>query len=287
MTATGNDFELNLDRNLQTTCSSDAGCGAGTFCSQGLCRLYGTCDSLIDCHNPSNMVMRQECQGYDTCVEGKCEYVCSMGESCPNNDTVSCFAPPCEVGSCSELYVSCVDNYCGECNAIYFALDGSQACAFSEDSICTSDTECEPGYFCTEQVCIPYGYCRKELDCQNPDNLYLENVTIICLGYHECNSDIGQCQFVCGETNCPNNDEVSCDSDLCETLECNEPYEHCMVENCGRCKPIYISESGTQVCQNVEPAQDPVCDYADCEDLTGFTQIQCYFDTFFCFLNNL
>jgi len=285
--AYGNESQSRLERDLQArTCASDMECGPGTFCSEGLCRLHGTCGTAFDCINPSNMFMRPRCQGYDTCTAGKCQFDCSMVSSCPNNDAVSCFASPCEVGMCSEPYASCVDNNCGGCTSIYFAPDGSQACAFAEDSVCTSDAECEPGYFCSEEECIPYGYCRSRLDCQNPDNLYLRNITVLCLGYHDCDSDTAQCQFMCGETNCPNNDEETCEPELCNSVGCDEPYEHCFVDNCGGCKPVYISGSGRQVCQDIEP-QDPVCDYADCDGMTGLTQIECYFETFFCFLNNL
>jgi hypothetical protein len=205
------------------------------------------------------------------------------GSFCPNGDEVNCYAQPCDVTQCNEPYVTCVDNYCGGCHAVFTDAAGNQVCDGSSSverkvtsaSACTSDDECGDSQFCSAGACRTFGSCGSLLDCLNPSNIYL---TVKCFGYLKCNFQ--QCGLVCGLSSCPNNDQIECDAPCAAVTKCDEPYEHCVDDYCGRCSAILINAAGEEVCPD-EPSQDDPgsCDFS-C-DGNIFRRIICILARFF------
>ena len=237
-----------------STCLQDDDCtGEGEYCAQGTCREAGTCGgSVLDCKNPANVFPIIECVGYMECnADGSCGIECS-GSFCPNNDQVECFARPCDVTTCEEPYVSCVDDYCGGCNTIFFNATGHQVCAEEEASTCLQDDDCTgEGEYCAQGTCREAGTCGDSvLDCKNPANVF---PIIECVGYMECNAD-GSCGIECSGSFCPNNDQVECFARPCDVTTCEEPYVSCVDDFCGGCNTIFFNATGHQVCAIASPS---------------------------------
>ena len=117
---------------LMANCSSDSDCSPESeFCSGGTCRPFGSCDTVADCMNPSNVHFTIQCIGYRTCEAGSCGMTCSES-SCSAEDLskedVNCLIRPCDAIQCEEEYESCVDDYCGGCNALFFDTAGQLVC---------------------------------------------------------------------------------------------------------------------------------------------------------------
>ncbi|GAX15201.1 hypothetical protein FisN_12Lh093 [Fistulifera solaris] len=114
-------------------CKSDADCKEGGYCADGTCLELGSCGADVDCFNPSNIYPVIECTGRITCnAEKVCQRIC--GKDCPDDAPfVRCFEAPCEATSCDEEYVSCIDDYCGGCNAIFYNAQGTQVCTSKEE----------------------------------------------------------------------------------------------------------------------------------------------------------
>ncbi|GAX15205.1 hypothetical protein FisN_12Lh089 [Fistulifera solaris] len=130
------------------TCGSDADCSDGEYCAAGTCLEFGSCNEDVDCFNPSNMFPMLDCIGYVKCSrKGTCRTIC--GSSCPNNEPlVRCFEAPCEANPCDEDYVSCIDNYCGACNSIFFNAEGKEVCA-------STDAPDDTGSDCSKKMACP------------------------------------------------------------------------------------------------------------------------------------
>ncbi|GAX11127.1 hypothetical protein FisN_9Hu218 [Fistulifera solaris] len=133
-------------------CSSDNDCAADSeYCSRGSCRPFGACETVADCMNPSNLHFIPQCIGYRTCEAGFCGMVCSE-RSCSSEDleleTVTCLIRPCDALQCDESYESCVDDYCGGCNALFFDAAGQLICTKSEQE--------------TRSCVTDYASCRNE-----------------------------------------------------------------------------------------------------------------------------
>jgi hypothetical protein len=112
-------------------CTSGEDCNLKSeYCAAGVCRAHETCESDRDCLNPKNLFdILVDCVGYKVCnQDGKCEFVCSTS-SCPEGNKVECKAAPCTVSKCGEGPVaSCVNDYCGGCNALFFNTSGHEVC---------------------------------------------------------------------------------------------------------------------------------------------------------------
>jgi hypothetical protein len=236
-------------------CTSDDECGESEFCSAWECRAFGSCATLLDCLNPANAFLKVQCVGQTYCSEnGECGVSCT-DSLCPNGDQVYCYVQPCAVTQCDEPYVTCLDNYCGGCNAIFIDAAGNQVCDGSsggeqqEDSAsaCSSDGDCdESTEFCSAGECRPYASCGSLLDCLNPDNIF--KVPTDCAGYMSCDEEDG-CDLVCSNRSCPHHDEVNCLAQPCSVTTCDEPYEHCVDYYCGGCRALFINAAGEEVCE--------------------------------------
>jgi hypothetical protein len=72
------------------TCRSNNHCDeTSEFCSAGKCRKSGTCDTVLDCQNPSNEFTLITCEGYLICTDsGECARVCSEDMCPPDKELV-------------------------------------------------------------------------------------------------------------------------------------------------------------------------------------------------------
>jgi hypothetical protein len=112
-------------------CASDSDCQMEEYCSGGTCRSHGACSDVVDCFNPSNVFPVILCVGYLTCEEERCGVICSESFCADGSNPVNCLVSPCEITSeeCqAESPVSCVDDYCGGCNAYRFDEAGNNVC---------------------------------------------------------------------------------------------------------------------------------------------------------------
>jgi len=230
-----------------TPCATNDDCdGTHQYCANGECLGFGFCATDNDCHNPSNMYSHINCEGPLSCVDGFCNKACA-GNGCPKGDRVECLAEPCAMTRCGEEFSTCVNDYCGGCNAIFLNEQGKRVCAPDSSASCMTDSDCSIGReYCSEGICRDYGTCGSIVDCQNPSNQYNIN---LCAGYLTCQE--GFCAQVCAENTCPPGSTVAtCMVEPCNSLECNEPYDHCVNDYCNGCKAVFINASGSHVCKD-------------------------------------
>lgn len=144
---------LPIQDRVLISCSSDADCASESeFCAGGVCRPFGTCGTVEDCMNPSNEQFLPQCMGYRICEGGSCGMMCSESACSSEDDmaeTQDCPSRPCDVVQCDETYESCVDDYCGGCNALFFDATGRLVCTVSEQE---ESAACD----------IDYDTCRNE-----------------------------------------------------------------------------------------------------------------------------
>ncbi|GAX11126.1 hypothetical protein FisN_9Hh217 [Fistulifera solaris] len=126
-TASGEQACVIENDSVEPGCSSDMDCGEDMYCRNGQCTEIGTCEDTVDCLNPSNAYTDIDCIGYTTCVAGTCEKTCSESE-CSSEEAVQCYAPPCDVTTCTEEAASCVNTFCGTCRGIFFNAAGQRVC---------------------------------------------------------------------------------------------------------------------------------------------------------------
>jgi hypothetical protein len=114
-------------------CTSDADCvvtaveratADGMYCAQGVCMEKGTCNDDLDCMNPSNIYASLGCVGYTSCESGRCGV--TYGPECKDGSAWSvCDPAPCDNSTCAAA-ISCTNDLCNGCNAIFFDAAGSQ-----------------------------------------------------------------------------------------------------------------------------------------------------------------
>jgi len=248
--------QLHHIRALQRTCRENDDCNDKQFCSEGLCRDHGTCNTLVDCMNPANTYPMIECMGYLKCEDGKCGRECSDSPCPDNRPSVRCLAQPCEATKCDEPYDVCVDDYCGGCNAIFFNAEGSRVCSKESEpsSVCSNDKDCDTdNTYCANGKCLEHGTCETAQDCENPSNTF---IGIKCEGRATCEKGI--CGKRCAESPCPDGKLVQCFAEPCSVTKCDEPFVSCKNDYCGGCNAIFINEAGKQVC-TVEESSLKAC----------------------------
>ncbi|CAF0848071.1 unnamed protein product [Rotaria sordida] len=76
----------------------------------------------------------------------------------PDKPMVHCIVDPCSTSTCpGDKNATCISNYCGECNALWYKADGTPA-------NCTKSSSCPPGQSkvqcfvdpCQEATCPAY-----------------------------------------------------------------------------------------------------------------------------------
>lgn len=248
---------------------SFTGSNSDLYCAQGKCLKTGTCLEDLDCWNPAsgiNDLPFDDCIGYKECSnEGRCDHICS--ETCKDGrEFAECPVPPCsaETDPCQDSFV-CVNQNCGECSTLHFGFDGSQVC--TEDTTdqpravdCTSNDVCGDGRYCAAGKCLDHSFCRVDIDCLNPANLFAE---VECEGYLECGDD-GTCQKICGSpdggqsccygsTPCKDGDETGFSIDN----DCNDAVI-CLKDNCNGddCVPLFLDGQGKQLCKPASQRSD-------------------------------
>jgi len=111
-------------------CASSKDCSGSQYCRRGVCAKMGECLSTADCFNRDNRFPTFLCVGPVTCKNNRCTKDCSGSFCPPEQPARMCMTSPCMLigSSCSESISSCVDDYCGGCNAIAFDRAGNQVC---------------------------------------------------------------------------------------------------------------------------------------------------------------
>lgn len=202
-------------------CASDDACGDGSYCASGECLEVSKCSVREDCLNPANGPLSLiECTGHMDCLESGCNIVCGPIESCPDGiDYVACDDPnslPCDVEQCEEA-VSCHNDNCGGCRAVFFDSAGSQVCFTGligspvTSSKCEKDGDCGDNSYCASSgECLEVSKCAVVDDCSNPSNSPF--AVAACLGEMVCLK--GGCQMVCGGDGGDATDpSAACDTD--------------------------------------------------------------------------
>jgi hypothetical protein len=232
-------------------CASDSDCTGDEYCSDGACRKQGECGDLVDCFNPSNIYATVACVGPLSCDAGQCGRTCSSTSCADGSDYMNCFTSPCEITSdeCSkESPISCMEDYCGGCNAIRFNAMGSQVCVPSVPSpLCTSDSDCRMEEYCSSGTCRSHGACSNVVDCFNPSNVF---PVVLCVGYLTCEKEM--CGVICSKSFCADgSNPVNCLVSPCEitSKECQaESPVSCVDDYCGGCNAYRFDEAGNTVC---------------------------------------
>jgi len=257
-------------RALRQTCRENDDCNDNQFCSEGVCRDHGTCNTLIDCMNPTNSYPVIECTGFMKCEDGICGRQCSLNPCPANLPSTTCLAQPCVATKCDEPYDVCIDDYCGGCNAIFLNAAGTQVCTVEQSSskACKANTNCNAKEeYCAQGTCRPHGYCSTVRDCQIPSNQY--SVTF-CMGDLICENNA--CGVECSGSACANNVvETPCSPAPCNVTECNEPYETCVNDYCGGCNAIFFNAAGDQVCLPKKP-DNSTCN-ENCRGQRGYAKV--------------
>lgn len=264
------------------SCQSDADCNEMEYCQDFICRADGTCETAVDCFNPSNRnfgptELPPDCVLDWSCSNGMCEHRCCEG-------VVNCFAQPCAVTECDIHNTRCVDNYCEACGAIFFDRGGRNVCTGGDPTICTPsdcqpppDEVCPDGSFsnatgncvyeplqgacvaevtgcpsctmesdCPEEQFCSNGYCRLATTCAEDHDCYNSNndlgPIIQCVAERKCEGE-----GVCGISCCVNQTST-CFEDPC-SAPCDQEWTECYQESCSSCNPIFIDASGNRVCQ--------------------------------------
>ena len=273
-----------------TTCQSDQDCdGLMQYCSKGLCRFHGTCDTITECYNPSNQYFLPACLGYLLCSsDGFCDIECGDSPCPPDSFTVECFEDPCQAQTCNVANTRCVETFCDGCNAIFFDSAGNHVCDPESQSttdappsptesssvpesvvLCTSDQDCstpttaaateeEQQQYCRQGECHNVGTCSTFADCLNPGNVH--SFEEDCFGYQTCSSssssnstsnDDGRCRLECTDSPCPPGvSQVRCLSAPCDVENCDQvPDARCVNDYCGGCNAYFFDAAGHPVCQ--------------------------------------
>jgi hypothetical protein len=251
-------------------CSIDSDCNDTEYCAGGFCLEISTCNQRLDCHNPANFPYAAlACVGYPKCLEGQCLMEC--GDSfCPDGiQEVQCDPLPCNTEDCPDA-VSCHNENCGQCQAIFFDAAGKQVCTSTTDlngnntsnttstlgdSIhflpCTQDDDClvassersiDKDFFCGGGLCLEKGTCRSDSDCDNPQNEY-DNV--YCVGYNTC--DNGVCTRVCGMPCSDGSLEQVCEPNPCDIDSHCPGSVSCRNDACNGCSAIFYDAAGHEI----------------------------------------
>ena len=162
------------DPNPNEPCSTDADCVGDQTCTNSICEKPETCTTSADCDgnltctedgeckNPEPCSTDTDCPGEQICTEGTCTdpVLCTSDENCPTGQICMegiCYDPcPYEdkpyIDPDSPTYtcVECLtDAHCAD------RTDGKTSCdptnKVCQQSGCTSNDDCETGYFCAFQ----------------------------------------------------------------------------------------------------------------------------------------
>jgi len=158
--------------------------------------------------------------GYKKDVNGCPICSCQPPPVCSDGSTpVACFQDPCasQTTKCPGA-ASCVPNYCGGCNALYYDAQGKPFdCAHPPCADMMCSLFCEWGNNVDSNGC-PVCSCRSKPVCQN-----------------------GKKAVACKANPCGAQREVC-------------PSAHsCQVDNCGACTARYFNSTGSEICIGCEP----------------------------------
>ena len=134
------------------SCTINGDCNEGFICVDGIC-------VMLPCQHPSNP--GGICPPDYECVLGYCYYKCNNG--------------------------TCPDGY--EC----MTIDGKPICVpggqLPGGGGCSSNSNCDPGYFCDNGICRPYP-CTDDASCSANQVCFGGNCYNLCgLGYPDCPDD--------------------------------------------------------------------------------------------------
>jgi hypothetical protein len=247
---------------MLTFCTSNKDCDATSYCAAGQCLPMGSCETDMDCRNPSNSYPVIECTGPLTCSDDKqCGREC--GPDCDDGSfptDQSCDVVPCEVAEeicvSTGAIASCQNDYCTGCNALVFDAAGKHELCIgpveAESTPCNSTMDCatDGSEYCSQGTCTASGECTTDADCFNPENIF---PVIACVGPLSC-SDDGHCGKTCSDSDCPVTvDDVSpeCSPIACDAMEASygENFTSCVGYSCGDCQSFVFDQAGHAIFQ--------------------------------------
>jgi len=175
----------------------------------------------------------------------------------PNKPPVKCIIDPCRVAKCDQYPgASCVANYCGGCNAVFY-VNGSEVncnmCPPGKSPVkcfrdpCQGATCAVPGAKCISDYC---GGCFAKW--------YVSGKQV------NCSSVTSKCP--------PNKPPVQCFRDPCQGQTCSVPNSKCVSDYCGGCYARWYVGSDPVNCQEEFHGRDPV----PCPD--GLPVVNCLID---------
>lgn len=244
-------------------CSSNMDCNSTMYCAAGECLEMGSCETNMDCRNPSNLHFVDQGSGPLICLEHnkQCGLECPVCEDGLKPADQQCDVVPCDITDTicrwTNFVDSCQNDYSNGCNALVFDEAGYHELCIGpfqpvETTPCSSTSDCalDGSEYCSRGTCRARGQCSSDADCFNPDNNY---TTIDCAGPLSC-SDNGQCRRTCADSGCPNDvTEVSMECSIlsCDAMadSCIEDSTSCADYSCGDCKSLAFNQSGFAVCQ--------------------------------------
>jgi len=222
-------------------------CSDNQYCAANKCVEQGTCTKDMDCLNPLNEFQDQlnKMLGHFECTNSTCEKV--RGACKDGIDHFECLKDPCSSGQ-----DSCVSDYCGGCNAIYFDAGGN-VMDDPVDNTCTSGKDCGEDQYCADNKCLDHARCKEDMDCVNPSNKFQHELNEM-FGHFKCNG--GTCGKVGG---CEDKSEpVQCKVDPC-SMDTRVGEGPCVSDYCDGCNAIYFDAGGNVM-------DDPVDKTFECAD---------------------
>jgi len=148
---------------------------------------------------------------------------------------------------------------------------------------CNSKKDCPFKQYCAKGTCRPFGGCRGNSDCLNPNNKFQLSRKEDCgIGFLKCR--LGVCTKKCNKDKSPcrtGQTLTDCPVAPCDAMKCNEPHESCVNDYCAGCNALFFNAKGQRVCKTkhtlsikqpakaatAKPTQRPkpkICKPADC-----------------------
>jgi hypothetical protein len=199
----------------------------------------------------------------------------SQSNGC-ETEPVNCFQPPCEATPCDVEGATCVDDYCGGCNAIWTDAEGNPVCGTVTVDCSTvkcAAAQCQDG----EVAVVPEGKCCETCQKETVDCAAVSCLAVECQEGQYIVTPEGEC--------CPQCADQPAE---CAQMECAEPLciegtlpTYVEGECCQQCKPAEM-DCSTVRCASPNCGKDQVAFQPEgqcclqCKE--GCDEVQCFAD---------